>query len=83
MYFTVCEALTNVAKYARATRAWVKVERRHRSWTWWSATTAWAAPRGRRFRAPGPVRSDRRVNGTLESRAEPAAGTVLRVWMPV
>lgn len=25
-YFTVCEALTNVAKHARATRAWVKVE---------------------------------------------------------
>jgi hypothetical protein len=27
-YFTVCEALTNVAKYARATRAWVNVGRR-------------------------------------------------------
>ena len=25
-YFTVCEALTNVAKHARATRAWVIVE---------------------------------------------------------
>jgi signal transduction histidine kinase len=24
-YFTVCEALTNVTKYARATRAWVAV----------------------------------------------------------
>ena len=28
-YFTVCEALTNVAKYARASRAWVTVERRN------------------------------------------------------
>ena len=27
-YFTVCEALTNVAKYAHATHAWVTVERR-------------------------------------------------------
>ena len=25
-YFTVCEALTNIAKHARATRAWVNVE---------------------------------------------------------
>jgi PAS domain S-box-containing protein len=28
-YFTVCEALTNVAKYANASRAWVTVERRN------------------------------------------------------
>jgi signal transduction histidine kinase len=28
-YFTVCEALTNVAKYADATHAWVTVERRN------------------------------------------------------
>jgi PAS domain S-box-containing protein len=28
-YFTVCEALTNVAKYADAGRAWVNVERRN------------------------------------------------------
>ena len=27
-YFTVCEALTNVAKHARATHAWLNVERR-------------------------------------------------------
>jgi PAS domain S-box-containing protein len=28
VYFTVCEALTNVAKYSHASRAWVSVERR-------------------------------------------------------
>jgi PAS domain S-box-containing protein len=28
-YFTVCEALTNIAKHAHASRAWVNVERRN------------------------------------------------------
>ena len=60
-YYTVCEALTNVAKYAGATYAWVSV------------TAARPPPRGRgrrrrhrrstparRLGAPGPPRPDRR-----------------------
>ena len=83
-YFTVCEALTNVAKYASATRAWVTVERRdgHLDVEVGDDGVGGADPSsgsgllGLRDRIAA-------VNGTLDIESRPAAGTVLRVRLPV
>ena len=43
-YYLVCEALTNVAKYAHATTARVSVQRRVTGSSWRSSTTAMVTP---------------------------------------
>jgi signal transduction histidine kinase len=83
-YFTVCEALTNVAKYARATHAWVAVERRNGDLAievgddgvggadFWGGTGL----QGLRDRVAA-------VDGTLQIDSAPAAGTVVRARLPI
>jgi PAS domain S-box-containing protein len=83
-YFTVCEALTNVAKYARATRAWVNVEPRdghldvevRDDGVGGAKLNGGSGLQGLRDRISA-------VNGTLELKSRPAAGTVLRARLPV
>jgi PAS domain S-box-containing protein len=83
-YFTVCEALTNIAKYAEATRSWVTVEwhRDHLAVEVGDDGVGGADPDsgsgllGLRDRIAA-------VNGTLGIERRPAAGTVLRVQLPL
>ena len=84
-YFVTAEALTNVAKYARASEAFVRPVRRGRSpAAWRSATTAWAAPtsstgtglRGLRDRVDA-------LDGQLEVHSPPGGGTTIAVEIPV
>ncbi len=83
-YYTVCEALTNVAKYARASRAWVTVQRRAGALevevgddgVGGAALGSGSGLQGLRDRIAA-------VNGTLRIESEPAAGTVLRARLPV
>ena len=83
-YFTVCEALTNVAKHARATHAWVNVE-------------PLDGHLGVEVGDDGAGGADRRAgsglqglrdriaaaNGTLTTDSQPGAGTVLRARLPI
>ncbi len=83
-YFTVCEALTNVAKHARATHAWVNVEPLN-------------GHLGVEVGDDGAGGADRRagsglqglrdriaaVNGTLTIDSQPGAGTILRARLPI
>ena len=83
-YFTVCEALTNVAKHARATHAWVNVQ-------------PLDDQLGVEVGDDGAGGADRRagsglqglrdriaaVNGTLTIDSKPGAGTVLRARLPI
>lgn len=83
-YFTVCEALTNVAKHARATHAWINVE-------------PLDGHLGVEVGDDGAGGADRRagsglqglrdriaaVNGTLTIDSQPGAGTVLRARLPI
>src|SRR4051812_27365772 len=83
-YFTVCEALTNVAKYARAARAWVTVERRDGhlevevgdDGVGGASLGSGSGLQGLRDRIAA-------VNGTLDVDSPPAAGTVLRARLPL
>ena len=83
-YFTVCEALTNVAKYACATRSWVNVELREGQLTvevgddgvGGADPHAGSGLLGLRDRIAA-------VNGTLEIDSRPAGGTVLRARLPL
>jgi PAS domain S-box-containing protein len=83
-YFTVCEALTNVAKYAQATHAWVTVERRDGQLhvevgddgTGGASLNSGSGLQGLRDRIAA-------ANGTLEIDSRPAAGTILRARLPV
>ena len=83
-YFTVCEALTNVAKYARATRAWVTVERHAGDL---EVVVGDDGVGGAAFGSGSGLQGLRdriaAVNGTLQIDSEPAAGTVLRARLPV
>jgi len=83
-YFTVCEALTNVAKYARASRAWVDVERRDGHL---DVEVGDDGVGGADFDSGSGLQglSDRvaAVSGTLEIASRPGAGTVLRVRVPI
>jgi PAS domain S-box-containing protein len=83
-YFTVSEALTNVAKYAHASRAWVGVEQfeRHLGVEVGDDGTGGADLR------PGSGLqglSDRiaAINGTLTIDSPPGAGTILRARLPI
>jgi PAS domain S-box-containing protein len=83
-YFTVCEALTNVAKHARATHAWVNVG-------------PLDGQLGVEVGDDGAGGADRRagsgleglrdriaaVSGTLTIDSRPGAGTVLRARLPI
>jgi PAS domain S-box-containing protein len=83
-YFTVCEALTNLAKHARATRAWVNVEQLDDhlrvevgdDGAGGVDLTAGSGLQGLRDRIAA-------VNGTLTIDSQPGAGTVLRARLPI
>ncbi len=83
-YFTVCEALTNVAKHARATRAWVNVEPLDGQLgvevgddgAGGVDLSAGSGLQGLRDRIAA-------VNGTLTMESRPGAGTVLRARLPI
>ena len=83
-YFTVCEALTNVAKHARATRAWVNVEPLDDhlgvevgdDGAGGADLSAGSGLQGLRDRIAA-------VNGTLAIDSQPGAGTVLRARLPI
>jgi PAS domain S-box-containing protein len=83
-YFTVCEALTNVAKYARATRAWVNVvgENGHLDievkddGIGGAELSAGSGLQGLRDRIAA-------VNGTLDIDSRSETGTVVRARVPV
>ena len=83
-YFTVCEALTNVAKYAHATRAWVTVERQNGDLevvvgddgVGGAALGSGSGLQGLRDRIAA-------VNGTLDIESPADSGTVLRARLPV
>jgi PAS domain S-box-containing protein len=82
-YFTVCEALTNVAKYARARRAWVNVELRDADLdvevgddgVGGADMSSGTGLQGLRDRIAA-------VNGTLDIDSRPGTGTVLRARLP-
>ncbi len=83
-YFTVCEALTNVAKHACATRAWVNVEQLDDhlgvevgdDGTGGADRRAGSGLQGLRDRIAA-------VNGTLTIESPPGAGTVMRARLPI
>jgi signal transduction histidine kinase len=83
-YFTVCEGLTNVAKYARASRSWVSVELRGDQLAvevgddgiGGASPESGSGLLGLRDRIAA-------VNGTLAIESRPAGGTVLRANLPV
>ena len=83
-YFTVCEALTNVAKYAHATHAWVDVQRRNGhldievgdDGVGGTDPHAGTGLQGLRDRLAA-------VDGTLTIQSPKAAGTVVRARLPL
>jgi signal transduction histidine kinase len=83
-YFTVCEALTNVAKYASASHAWVTVERRnsHLELEVGDDGVGGADPAAGSG-LEGLFDRIAAVDGTLEITSPPHAGTVLRAHLPI
>jgi PAS domain S-box-containing protein len=83
-YFTVCEALTNVAKHARATRVWVNIEPVDDHL---SVEVGDDGAGGADRRAGSGLQGLRdriaAVNGTLTIDSQPGAGTVLRARLPI
>lgn len=83
-YYTVCEALTNVAKYARATYAWVNVSQRA---DYLEVEIGDDGIGGTPLHASTGLQGLRdriaAVDGTLHVRSAPGAGTVLRARMPI
>jgi PAS domain S-box-containing protein len=83
-YYAVCEALTNVAKYACASRSWVTVEQRGErlavevgdDGVGGADPSSGSGLLGLRDRIAA-------VNGTLDIESRPAGGTVLRVSLPL
>jgi PAS domain S-box-containing protein len=83
-YFTVAEALTNVAKYAHANRAWVGVDQREGclrveigdDGVGGADVRPGSGLQGLRDRIAA-------VNGTLTIQTEPGAGTILRACLPI
>jgi PAS domain S-box-containing protein len=83
-YFTVCEALTNIAKYAHASRAWVNVEQRDGhldvevgdDGVGGADMSSGTGIQGLRDRIAA-------VNGTLDIDSRSGTGTVLRARLPV
>ena len=83
-YFTVAEALTNVAKYARATRAWVDVDQRG---GYLGVEIGDDGAGGADLRPGSGLQGLRdriaAVNGTLTIESQPGAGTILRARLPI
>ena len=83
-YFTVCEALTNVAKHARASRAWVKVEQRNGCL---DVEVGDDGVGGANYHAGSSLQGIRdrvaAVNGMLDIDSPPGSGTVLRARLPI
>jgi PAS domain S-box-containing protein len=83
-YFTVCEALTNIAKYASASRAWVNVEQRGDhldvevgdDGVGGANMSSGTGLQGLRDRIAA-------VNGTLDLDSRSGTGTVLRARLPI
>jgi PAS domain S-box-containing protein len=84
VYFTVCEALTNVVKYAHASRAWVSVGRRDSEL---DVEVGDDGVGGANLEAGSGLQGlcDRiaAVSGTLDIESPAGAGTVLRARMPI
>ena len=83
-YFTVAEALTNVAKYACATRAWVDVDQ----CDGYLGVEIGDDGAGGADLRPGSGLQGLRdrlaaINGTLTINSRPGAGTVLRAQLPI
>jgi PAS domain S-box-containing protein len=83
-YFTVAEALTNVAKYARATRAWIGVDQCDGC----LRVEIGDDGAGGADLRPGSGLQGLRdriaaVNGTLTIDSQPGAGTILRARLPI
>ena len=82
-YFTVCEALTNVAKHAGASRAWVNVEQRGDrldveigdDGAGGADVRSGSGLQGLRDRVEA-------VNGTLDIDSRPGTGTIMRARLP-
>jgi PAS domain S-box-containing protein len=84
VYFTVCEALTNVAKYACASRAWVSVESRDRQLEVEVGDDGvGGADLGRGSGLQGLCDRVAAVNGMLHIDSRPGTGTVVRAWLPI
>ena len=83
-YFTVCEGLTNIAKYAEADRAWVTIARRGDQL---DVEVGDDGVGGAGFGAGSGLEGLRdrieAVNGTLHVDSRPGHGTVLRARLPV
>ncbi|MGZ6639435.1 MAG: PAS domain-containing protein [Solirubrobacteraceae bacterium] len=83
-YFTVAEALTNVAKYARASRAWVDVNQRE---GYLRVEIGDDGAGGADVRPGSGLQGLRdriaAVNGTLTIDSQPGAGTILRARLPI
>jgi PAS domain S-box-containing protein len=83
-YFTVCEGLTNIAKYASASRAWVNVEERDGhldievgdDGVGGATMSSGTGLQGLRDRIAA-------VNGTLDIESRSGTGTVLRARLPL
>jgi PAS domain S-box-containing protein len=83
-YFTVSEALTNVARYAHATHAWIDVDQRE---GYLGVEVGDDGAGGADLR-PGCGLQGLRdriaaVNGTLTIDSRPGAGTILRAQLPI
>ena len=82
-YFTVCEALTNVAKHAEANRAWVDVEQRADHL---HVEVGDDGVGGADIRSSSGLQGLRdrveAVNGTLEIESRPGSGTIMRARLP-
>jgi len=83
-YFVVAEALTNVAKYARATRAWVDVDQRD---GYVRVEIGDDGAGGADIRPGSGLQGLRdriaAVNGTLTIDSPSGAGTILRARLPI
>ena len=83
-YFTVCEALTNVTRYARASMAWVTVARDDEhlnvevgdDGVGGASVGAGSGLQGLRDRVAA-------VNGTLDVESASGTGTVVRARLPI
>jgi PAS domain S-box-containing protein len=84
VYFTVCEALTNVAKYSNASRAWVSIERRDSEL---DVEVGDDGVGGADLAAGSGLQGlcDRvaAVSGRLDIESPAGAGTVLRARVPI
>ena len=82
-YFTVCEALTNVAKHARASHAWVNVEQRPGHL---EIEVGDDGEGGADFGSGSGLLGLRdrvaAVDGTLEVDSRPGTGTIMRARLP-